>query len=228
MNFISQLNSKYTIQELVKNKKKDISMNIAELRRKISILVIDDEELPNFEYLQRNGFYITHKKDIDTINDVAAYDVILCDIRGVGVNLGSPKEGAFIIKEIRATYPNKQIVAYTGSSYDAEYNSFLANADAVLNKGASLDDWVDILDEQIKKAINIEFQWSRIRTALFIEGLSTVEVAEIESQYVKASSKNKLNNFSSFIDKLKDSKAKELLFEFAASLATKLLSGGIL
>ena len=85
--------------------------NTSDLRSKVEILVIDDENLAAEDYLKKNGFCITHKKDIDTIKDVMPYPVILCDIRGVGQSLGSSKEGAFIIKEIKSSYPNKQVSA---------------------------------------------------------------------------------------------------------------------
>lgn len=130
------------------------NMTVAELRNKVVILAIDDQDFAAEEYLIKNGFRIDHKKDIDNIRDVEAYAVVLCDIRGVGKSLGSTKEGAFVIKEIKANYPAKQVIAYTGSSYDPAYNEYMNLADAVISKGVSIEDWIALVDEQIQKAVN--------------------------------------------------------------------------
>ena len=130
------------------------NMTIAELRNKVEILVIDDQDFAAEEYLIKNGFRIVHKRDIDNIRDVSAYAVVLCDIRGVGKNLGSTKEGAFVIKEIKAHYPAKQVIAYTGSSYDPAYNEYMNLADAVISKGISIEDWTALVDDQIQKAVD--------------------------------------------------------------------------
>lgn len=200
----------------------------AELRKQVDILIIDDDEVFLQEsYLQKNGFRITHKTDIDTIKDVSDYEVILCDIRGVGKKLGASKEGAFLIKEIRNNYPNKQIVAYTGSSYDAAYNQYLKYADAVIDKGIPLDDWVALLDKQIENAVDPRNQWDRIRRSLLDSGLDTIAVAQIEDRYVRSIKTKKQEEFRSYIGKIDNAKAREVLTEFLSSLCVKLLLGGI-
>ena len=75
-------------------------MSIAELRKYVHMLVIDDNDFMPESFLKANGYQINHKTDIDTIKDVEPYDIILCDISGVGKKLGFSKEGAFIIREI--------------------------------------------------------------------------------------------------------------------------------
>ena len=99
MGFPSFFFIKYKLSDLVEVTALQ-NMTIAELRNKVEILVIDDQDFAAEEYLIKNGFRIVHKRDIDNIRDVSAYAVVLCDIRGVGKNLGSTKEGAFVIKEI--------------------------------------------------------------------------------------------------------------------------------
>ena len=140
MGFPSFFFIKYKLSDLVEVTALQ-NMTIAELRNKVEILVIDDQDFAAEEYLIKNGFRIVHKRDIDNIRDVSAYAVVLCDIRGVGKNLGSTKEGAFVIKEIKAHYPAKQVIAYTGSSYDPAYNEYMNLADAVISKGISVEDW---------------------------------------------------------------------------------------
>lgn len=81
---------------IIKNKISDLSDysalmkagGVKTLRRNANILIIDDNTFFAENYLLANGFCIQHKKDIDTIADVEPYDIILCDISGVGKNLG--------------------------------------------------------------------------------------------------------------------------------------------
>lgn len=215
-----------TISDLAELMSMKKSNNMSELRKQIEILVIDDDEFPNERPLRNNGFHITHKRDIDTVKDVASYDVIMCDIRGVGKVLGSDKEGAFVIKEIRTNYPNKQIVAYTGSSYDAEYNKYLALADCVIAKGTALDDWVAILDEQISKAVDPRYQWGKIRNHLLADGISTIKVAQIEDRYVRAVKNQSVDSLNEYVKKIDNAKVQEILSEFLSSVCVKLLTGG--
>lgn len=84
---------KYKVSDLIEETALQ-NMTTAELRNKVEVLVIDDQDFAAEDYLRKNGFRIVHKKDIDNINDVSAYAVILCDIRGVGKGLGSAQEAA--------------------------------------------------------------------------------------------------------------------------------------
>lgn len=198
--------------------------NTSDLRSKVEILIIDDEDLAAEDYLKKNGFRITHKKDIDTIKDVLPYPVILCDIRGVGQNLGSPKEGAFIIKEIKSSYPNKQVIAYTGSSYDPAYNEYLKMADTVINKGVSIDDWISIIDEQINHAVDATYQWEQLRKYLLESGVSTAYVAKLEDKYVRAIKKKDFKDLVSLANNTNE-KARGILVDFASSVCAKIILG---
>lgn len=202
------------------------NMTIAELRSKVEILVIDDQDFAAEEYLIKNGFRLVHKSDIDTIRDVSAYAVVLCDIRGVGKNLGSTKEGAFVIKEIKAHYPAKQVIAYTGSSYDPIYNEYMNLADAVISKGISIEDWISLVDDQIQKAVDPIFQWERLRKHLLECGVSTAYVAKLEDKYVKAVKAKDFKDLVKLAEGTND-KARGLIADFASSVCAKVILGSI-
>lgn len=160
------------------------------LRKNMNILVIDDEELNVSQGLKDSNFSIYHKQDIENIKDVEPYEIVLCDIRGVGTRFSEEFGGAFLIKEIKKNYPNKHVIAYTASQYDATYNTYLAKADHVVPKGTSLEDWISILDDEIDKIVNPVHQWKLIREKLLNNGVTTIETARLESEYVR-SFKNK-------------------------------------
>lgn len=202
------------------------NLTVPELRSKVEILVIDDQDFVAEEYLIKNGFHLVHKPDIDNIKDVAAYAVILCDIRGVGKNLGSTKEGAFVIKEIKAHYPAKQVIAYTGSSYDPAYNEYMNLADAVISKGISIEDWISLVDDQIQKAVDPMFQWDRLRRHLLECGVSTAYVAKLEDKYVKAVKAKDFKGLEKLAEDTND-KARGLIADFVASVCAKVVLGSL-
>lgn len=202
------------------------SNSINELRKHVNILVIDDNDFIPEEYLKVNGYQIQHKHDIDTIRDVEPYDIVMCDISGVGKKLGYEKEGAFIIREIHANYPNKRIIAYSSNTYNANYNQFFSMADFVAPKDISIDSWIDILDNQVKKSIDPLYQWKKIRTYLLDNEISTLTIAKIEDKYVSAVNKKDFRSLKAYVEG-KDSKIGSIISDFSSSLCAKIILGAI-
>lgn len=195
-------------------------------RRNTDVLIIDDEDFPAIESLKRQNFNITQKSDIDLLKDVEPYDIILCDVRGVGKNFGSEYGGAYISREIKKNYPEKTVIIYSAQDSSMNYQQFYEYADSRVPKGATIDEWISILDEHIDHAVDPIYQWQKMRNLLLNAGVSINEVANLESKYVKAV---KSKNFSSF-KKLQENRnniianiAKSIL----VSLICRLLTGGL-
>lgn len=216
---------------LIKYKIDDLKLNesvkkerILDLRRRIDVLVIDDQEFSPADFLINNNFRITCRKDVDNVKDVSEYPIILCDIKGVGKKLNSSYEGAFLIKEIKNSYPSKRVIAYTASQYDPTYNQFLEFADATVNKGLDLEDWLTLLDDQIRKTIDPVFQWYNLRQELLNKGVSTIETAKLESVFVSSYKKGEFTSFEKEASKL-TIETKGIISEFLSSAAVKLIRG---
>ena len=163
---------------------KDIS--ISQLKRMAEILVIDDNAFTYLDSLQKHEFNIEYRSDIQSLKDVEAYDVILCDVRGVGKFLTSKYEGAYLVKQIKEKYPNKIVISYTANDFDPVFQQYLSYADAIVPKGCSLEDWSPLLAEKLKESADPVKQWEKTRIALLNAGVKTIEVAKLESKYVKA------------------------------------------
>ncbi len=214
------------ISDLSENSVLKLPNGIAELRKYVKMLIIDDNDFTPEPYLKANEYQIYHKTDIDTIRDVEPYDIILCDISGVGKKLGYDKEGAFIIREIHANYPSKRIIAYTSYTFDPEYNQFLSMADFVAPKDFGIDDWINVLDEQVRKSINPVSQWAKIRDYLLENGVSTLTIAKIEDKYVAAVNSKNFDKLKTFVEG-KDSKLTSIVTDFLSSLCAKIILGSI-
>lgn len=195
---------------------------IRELRKSVKVLVIDDNEFLYKETLQSNGYFVTRKNDISSIEEVAGFDIILCDITGVGIELGFTRGGASIIQEVRKNYPSKVIVAYTAHTYDAEFNQYFSIADFVAPKEYSPDEWIDTLDMLLSKSINPINQWNRMRNDLLEKGVSTLTVAKIEDKFVTAFKTKKTDKLSEYV-KSKESTALPIITDFLSSLCAKII-----
>lgn len=178
---------------------KEISLK--ELKKNTEILVIDDDEFIHLETLKKSEYRIEHRRDIDSLNDVAEYDIILCDIRGVGKFLKSDYQGAYLVKQIKHKYPNKIIIAYTANSYDPKFEEFLDYADATFPKGTAPEDWDSLLSKMLKELADPVIQWKKTRSALLKANVPTITVAKYESEYVKAIKNNTFESLKNLYQK---------------------------
>lgn len=178
---------------IIKNRLRDLAevdivenSAIKKLRKNTEVLIIDDDDFAYLDAFIKHGFSVTQKNDIHELKDVEPYQVILCDIRGVGQKFNASYEGAYLIKEFKKNYPTKTVISYTASDYDTKYEKFLKFADNIIPKGTALEDWIEILDEAIRSTVNPIVQWKRMRLALLEADVDTIRVAELENAYVSA------------------------------------------
>lgn len=201
--------SKYSINDL--NIDNFLNKCSGKLRESVKILFVDDEELEFLEKLKSQKFNVSYKSDIENIYDVSEYDIILCDIRGIGKNFDS-FEGAYLIKEIKKQYPEKYIISYTASMYNPDYNKYLNHADNVITKGVSSESWIDHLDSAILKIGDPKYKWQKIREDLLNDNFDIKFVAEVEHYYVKSikeGSFDSLNELVRIIDKEENNNHKK-------------------
>ena len=200
-------------------------INEKDLRKNISILVIDDSDFPLQEPLETIGFKFTKKSGNEEsfcINDYAEYDIILCDISGVGMKLNSKFQGAFLANEIKKAYPNKMVVLYTANTLGPEYYQYQSSLDGIIPKGHSIDDWVALLDDKIKKLADIRYQWITTRDRMLDKNIDIGIVAHLEHLFVKAV----LNKNLESLQKLhaKSIQFENILKNLLTTLAVRLIS----
>ena len=173
-------------------------------RSKIEILIIDDHEFPFIEDLRRIGFNLNAKKDIDDIRDVESYQIILCDIHGVGKMIQSSFEGAYLAQQIKIKYPEKYIVAYSADPTRMETQKYLNSIDKSIPKETSLEDWGEILDEAIDRLMDPVLIWKKTALYLFEANVATKDIAEMESKYVQAIKKKRFDSVSNIVENYKE------------------------
>ena len=193
-------------------------------REDVKIVIIDDEQFPYLELLRTHRFSIDTLDNISSLNIIEAYDVILCDVNGVGGNFSEQFQGAYLVKEIYKRYPSKIIISYTGIRFDARYNEFLQYADFSLIKDVDSEVWVEKLDMAIDMVSNVEKRWNRMRDYLLENNVSLYEVMLLEDNLVRSVEKGQRDCFPSL--KLIENIGPDLknaVISFAGSAAVTLL-----
>jgi hypothetical protein len=155
-------------------------------RRSVRILVIDDKNFAAIENLRRNQYNISHLRDLDTLDTVRDYQIILVDILGVGAKLNPTQQGAHIIKEIKRNYPSKFVVAYTGGANQDLLAESVGSADQFTKKDTSIEKWCELLDMAIQKIANPASLWRQARHLLLDRGVSPFDIACLEDTLVES------------------------------------------
>lgn len=213
-----------SLRDLQKNEKLARQLRSpAELRKSIPIAVIDDQPFAPEHNLKNNHFQITTFKDIQNINQVAEFPIVLCDLQGVGLQLASDMQGAFLIEEIKRNYPEKAVIAFTGGSAISSISRrAAAAADDNLRKDASIEDWREVLDKHIRNLSDPVYVWRQLRVRLVKADVTPIELMKLEHAYVSSiqdgaeSAKNAINSVANSSDT-----APSVKREVAGFLASK-------
>lgn len=153
----------------------------SELRKKIPIVAIDDQLFAPERNLKNSGFLIDTLGDIQRVTEVDKYQIVLCDVNNVGLALAKDIQGAYVIEEIKSTYPEKIVIAYTaGSNASKLVIRAKAAADYYIKKDASIDAWRDLLDEVIGSLCNPITTWKKTRIRLLNAGIELQDLMDLE------------------------------------------------
>ena len=222
-----------SINDLHRDKKLAARLRLpADLRRSIKIAVIDDQPFAPEHNLKNNQFQIDTFTDVHKIEQIAEYPIILCDLQGVGQQLASDMQGAYLLEEIKRNYPEKAVIAFTGGSSNSNISrrAELA-ADDYLRKDASIEDWRDVLDKHIRNLSDPIYVWQQLRNRLVRAEVAPIDLMKLEHAYVSMI-KNGAEETKEAIRKASDSSSadpviKKEIINFIASKSFDLVFEGL-
>lgn len=192
-------------------------------RNKIKVLVIDDEDFTYLNPLRDEGFCIQQIKDIEDFEAVAAYPVVVCDVKGVGHKFSKEKEGAYVVKELKKKFPFKQIAVYSaGNDFKLESTSELEGIDRI-KKDVDKDMWCSYIDEMIRKAIDPKECWITIRDFLLRRSVDIKDVMMLESNFVDI-----YNNRPEDMKNFPEEKKFPNLSQDVRAVVQSMIAGGLL
>ena len=196
------------------------NFDIARARRATQVAVIDDHSATKrIELLRAHGFAIQQISDPRTLEQLAPFDLLFIDIIGVGKHLSGAHQGAHLLAQIRAAYPEKYLIAYSGSQFAPDIQSFLSHADESIKKDADTETWVDALDRGCKAVAHPKESWLRLRRRLVDAGYEMTTLAELEQAYIRAVVVKDGNLLATNFKQIADAKQLNHLAQLGVALA---------
>lgn len=159
--------------------------SIMEARKSVRILLIDDQEFSALHNLKNNGFNVIRIEGIDRIEEVQDYPVVMVDLQGVGKTLNPTGQGAHLIQQTKKLYPEKYVIAYTGGATAALTSLAVEFADKYTTKDINVEKWCEYLDAAVQEVANPVAVWGKFRHRLLNQGVTPIQLAELEDAYVR-------------------------------------------
>lgn len=167
-----------------------------QMRESIRVCIIDDEKYPldGFKKLGYKNVSV-HEKAGD-LADYSEYQIILCDIRGVGTEYSNNEEGLAFAKQLKKMYPLTEIYIFTGQNVQ---NFGKTDGIEVIKKPKSSAQLASYFDSSLKRLCNPIFLWQKISSYLIENNIKPKDQVIIEDNFVEAVKHGKqfsLNNVS--------------------------------
>ena len=209
----------YTIADLNTSRRAFSSIDI---KSKIPILIIDDEEFLYKEDLRDEKYNIKCVKTIEDLSAASEYPIVICDVKGVGTQFDPEMGGAFVIRELKKKYPFKQYAVYSGSDYKLELMNNLEGV-ATIKKDAPIEMWRGYCDELIRRASDPKENWKTLRDFLLKNDVALTEVLKLESNFVDI-----YNNRPADMKFFPDEKLFPNIGQDIRAIIQSMIAGGIL
>ena len=184
-----------------------IPHNIEEIKKRIKIVVVDDDEA-SFPYklLSSSGYTIEWWPNVDERGlerlEKGQFDIIILDLNDIATQSISSTDGIGILERLKEVNPTQIIVAFSGQSYDIEKTHFFLTADDTLSKPVDFVKAKSLIDRIIDQKITISYFWTSISSYLTKEQISKRKIRRIENELIKAIKSNRSINYSLISDKI--------------------------
>lgn len=187
--FILKKNAKkyvYTnLKTIASVEEQRIDLRIKIPRETIKVCVIDDEGF-DINMLYDLGYKNIRKKiQFESMDEYEDYDIILCDIEGIGINVDVDKQGLAVAEQIKDVYPEKVVLLYSGKNVET-FGEMPKNLDGYLRKQSSMSELAKSLDAYYKQSIDPINVWKKTRDEMLNNRVSTKTVAFLEDRYCRS------------------------------------------
>lgn len=187
--FILKKNAKkyvYTnLKTIASVEEQRIDLRIKIPRETIKVCVIDDEGF-DINMLYDLGYKNIRKKiQFESMDEYEDYDIILCDIEGIGINVDVDKQGLAVAEQIKDVYPEKVVLLYSGKNVET-FGEMPKNLDGHLRKQSSMSELAKSLDAYYKQSIDPVNVWKKTRDEMLNNKVSTKTVAFLEDRYCRS------------------------------------------
>ncbi|MCT8946732.1 hypothetical protein [Pseudomonas iridis] len=166
---------------------------------KLKIAVIDDSEFPWLNTLESKGHNVSifsdyHKTNTKTSQrklkafELSKFDIVFCDIEGVGGKAFPRLEGVGVIQDIREQNPLQVIVAFTGSParlLDPKTGENFTDLDSVFQRDWEVDDFLLNFNSLVKIFTTPKQRWKFLRARLVHLGWSESRITSVQRAFTE-------------------------------------------
>lgn len=149
-----------------------------ELRSRVRILVIDDEEdaFP-IATLKAEGYNIDYWSDVTRLDQLERGDfhIIVLDIAGIARDIAADDEGLGVLQHLKARNPTQIIVAFSGQAFDLSKQVFFKLADDTMPKPVSALKCKEVLDQLIETRLSVQHMWGTMAAIMRAEGIPELQ-----------------------------------------------------
>jgi DNA-binding response OmpR family regulator len=186
-----------------------IPHNIEEIKKRIKIVVIDDEQASfPYQLLSTSGYTIEWWDKVDDRGldrlEKNQFDIIILDLNDIAAPTISSTDGIGILKRLKDVNPSQIIVAFSGQTYDIEKTQFFHTADDTLSKPVDFVKAKNLIDRIIDQKITLGYFWLSMNNYLLKEGVSKKRINKLEQEIVSAIKGNRKINYKLIADKVLD------------------------
>ena len=167
-----------------------IDLKIKIPRENIRICVIDDEGFDINMLYDLGDKNIRKKIQFESIDEYKDYDIILCDVEGIGSNVDIDRQGLAVAEQIKNVYPEKVVLLYSGKNIET-FGEMPKVIDGYLRKQSSMSELAKSLDTYYRKSIDPINVWEKTRNEMLNNKISTKTIAFLEDRYCRSLLENK-------------------------------------
>ena len=184
-------------------------VDLDDLKKRVRIVVIDDEEGFPIKLFKSEGYAIDKWDKVTDVSygklEQGFYDIIVLDIQGVAKDL-SIDDGLGVLESIKKRNPAQIIIAYSQHSYDLNKNKFWEMADETIAKPSDFLKIKGTIDDLISREFKIERYIGTLHNVLKSGGLNNYQIREVDTEILKIVNNKKQPNWSNAFSFLRDNR----------------------
>lgn len=180
------------------NKKKNLtelktSIDFEELKKRVRIVVIDDEDSFPIELFQSEGYAIDKWNKVNDYGKLESgfYEIIVLDIKGVAIHI-SEDDGLGVLESLKQKNPAQIIIAYSQHTFDLSKARFWELADEKIAKPSDFLKIKNIIDNLINTKFVPDRYIERLHSLLKKNDINNSAIQKIDiaiSKYIKDKNK---------------------------------------
>ena len=171
--------------------KQNIVTDLDEIKKRIRIVVIDDEDSFPVKIFQDEGYSINKWGKVTDYSKLenGFFDIIVLDIKGVAEHL-SQDDGIGVLVDLKGKNPAQIIISYSQHSYDLNKVKFFQLADDNISKPSDYLKIKRTIDNLILTKFKPERYLNALDNLLISNNINETDILKIKNEISKAVSKN--------------------------------------